>query len=311
MEYLMKKAIKKVSLVGLGALGVLYADHIAKHIPFDDLRIVADKSRIQKYENEGVYCNGNLCHFNYVLPEDVVEPADLLIFSVKYTHLQEAIVAVKNHVGENTIIISVLNGIESEKDIAKAYGQQHLLYCVAQGMTASKIGNQMTYKHKGLLCFGELNETTNSDQVERLKNFFDAISMPYEINNHMNIKLWSKLMVNVGINQTVAYYQTNNQAIQKEGPERSMMIAAMEEVLLVADKEGIGILREDLNYWLKIIDGLSPEGSPSMAQDVKAKRYSEVDLFAGTIVRLAEKYDLKVPINEAFYNYFIKLEDGY
>ncbi|ADO82959.1 ketopantoate reductase family protein [Ilyobacter polytropus] len=307
----MNHSIKKVSIIGLGALGVMYAEHLSQKMKFEDLRIIADQKRIDRYKEEGIYCNGKKCHFNYVTPDEIVKPSDLLIFAVKYTHLQEAIEAVRHHVGEDTIILSVLNGIESERDIAKVYGEDHNLYCVAQGMTAAKVGNQMTYKHKGMLCFGELNENKNTEKVECLKRVFDKVEMPYEINNQMAVKLWSKLMINVGVNQTVAYFNTTNQTIQKEGPERDMMIAAMKEVQMVAQKEGIILEDREIDYWLNIMDGLNPAGMPSMAQDVKAKRYSEVELFAGTIVRLGKKHNVPVPVNTEFYRYFIELEAGY
>lgn len=307
----MNYPIKKVSIIGLGALGVMYAEHLSQKMDFEDLRIIADQKRIDRYKQEGVYCNGKKCNFNYVAPSLEVEPADLLIFAVKYTHLQEAIEAVKNHVGENTIILSVLNGIESERDIANVYGEEHNLYCVAQGMTATKTENKMTYINKGLLCFGELDENHNNEKVERLKTFFDKVEMPYEINNQMAVKLWSKLMVNVGINQTLSYFNSTNEAVQKKGPERDMMKAAMKETLVIAQKEGVALKEREIDYWLEIIDSLEPEGMPSMVQDLRAKRYSEVELFAGTIVRLGKKHHIPVPVNTEFYRYFTELEAEY
>lgn len=307
----MINSIEKVSIIGLGALGILYAEHISTKIPFENLRIIADQNRIDRYKSQGIYCNDKKCAFNYVTPDLEVEPADLLIIAVKYTHLKEAITAVEGHIGSQTIILSVLNGIESENDIALKYGQEHMLYCVAQGMTAHKNGNQMNYNNKGIICFGELKAEGNSKKVNRVKAFFDFIEMPYEINNQMEIKLWSKLMINVGINQTIAYYKSNNGAVQKQGEQRDMMIAAMEEVLDVATQKGIGLTRESIKYWLNIIDTLHPEGMPSMAQDIKAKRLSEIELFAGTITRLGHELGIDVPVNELFYQHFKELEKTY
>ncbi len=59
-----------------------------------------------------------------------------------------------------------------------------------------------------------------------------------------------------------------------------------------------------MDYWLNIIDTLEPDGSPSMAQDVKAGRKTEVELFAGTIVDLAKKHKISVPMNEMFLKHF-------
>ena len=303
----MVKSIKKVSLIGLGALGIMYSEHMLNQMPYEDLRIIADAARVKKYRENGIYCNNKRCEFNYVTPEEDVEPADLLIFAVKYTQLQEAIKAVERHVGKDTIILSVLNGIVSEADIGEVYGDVHNLYCVAQGMTAVKEGNHLTFMNKGILCFGELDATEDSEKVLSVKNFFDQIHMPYEINNQMQTKLWSKLLVNVGINQTVAYYGTSNQGVQVPGEARDMMVAAMEEVVQVARPEGVTLGQVDIDYWLRLISSLEAEGMPSMAQDVKAGRETEVELFAGTILNLGKKHGIDVPINKMFYKYFTEM----
>lgn len=302
---MMDKSIERVSLIGLGALGILYAEHIQQAIGKENLRIIADRNRISRYKSDGIFYNGNICDFNYVLPDDPVEPADLILFAVKFNGLDDAIRKAQRHVGPDTIILSVLNGVVSERIIAEAFGKDHLLYTVAQGMTAVKEKNYMTCHQKGILCFGELDAKKNSEKVERVKRFFDRIKLPYEINNQMKTKLWSKLMINVGVNQTVGYFNATNQIVQKQGEARDMVVAAMEEVLTIAKKEGVGLTRNDIDYWLKIIDNLEPEGSPSMAQDVKAGRNTEVDLFAGTIVSLARKHGVSVPVNEMFLKHFI------
>ena len=69
----MTHSIKKVSLIGLGSLGVMYAEHLSQKMDFEDLRIIADQNRIDRYKQEGIYCNGNKCHFNYIAPNFIVE----------------------------------------------------------------------------------------------------------------------------------------------------------------------------------------------------------------------------------------------
>jgi len=300
----MSKPIGKVSIIGLGALGILYGEHFLRRMPREDLRIIADRDRIDKYRKEGIFCNGQICPFLYVTPDSPVDPADLLIVAVKYTALDEAIKIIKGHVGPDTIILSVLNGVVSEAEIGEVYGHEHLLYTVAQGMTASKVRNQMIYRTKGILSFGELDAEENSEKVERVKAFFDSVELPYEINNQMKLKLWSKWMLNTGINQTVAYFNATNELVQKEGEAREMMIDTMKEAIAVASKESVNLSQEDILYWLKIIDTLAPNERPSMAQDVNAGRSTEVALFAGTVVKLAKKHALSVPLNERFLQYF-------
>lgn len=299
--------IKKVSIIGLGALGILFGNHFSKRLPKEDVRIIADRERIEKYKREHVYCNGEPCDFYYVTPEEPCEPADLLIFTVKYEGLHDAIQAVHHHVGKDTIILSALNGITSEGIIGQVYGMDKILYSVAQGMDAVKVGNKLTYDHMGMICFGG----QNFDKVERVAAFFDKIDFPYEVDTNMNKRLWGKFMLNVGVNQTVAVYNSNYGEIQKEGEARETMIAAMREVMTLSEYEEVNLTEADLNYWLCVLATLSPEGKPSMAQDLEARRFSEVALFAGAVLQMGEKHQVPTPVNKKLYDTIKSIESTY
>jgi 2-dehydropantoate 2-reductase len=303
--------IKKVSIIGLGALGILFGNHLAKRMPKEDVRIIADRKRIDKYKEEHVYCNGELCDFHYVTPEEPCEPADLLIFTVKYEGLYDAILAVQHHVGKDTIILSALNGITSEGIIGQVYGLDKILYSVAQGMDAVKVGNKLTYDHMGMLCFGDQKPGGISDKVKSVAAFFDKIDLPYEVDTNMNNRLWGKFMLNVGVNQTVAVYKSNYGEVQREGEARETMIAAMREVITLSEYEGVNLTEADLNYWLNVLAALSPEGKPSMAQDLEARRYSEVSLFAGAVLEMGEKHRLPTPVNKKLYDAIRSIESTY
>lgn len=303
--------IKKVSLIGLGALGTLFGNRLAKNMPKEDLRIIADGDRIKRYEKDKIYCNGKVCNFNYVTPMEQCGPADLLIFTVKYNGLKDAIKSVKNHVGENTIILSALNGITSETIIGETYGIDKIIYCVAQGMDAVKVGNKLTYHNMGMLCFGENEPGFISERVKTVARFFEKTGVPYEAVTDMQQRLWGKFMLNVGINQTVAVYQTNYGGVQKEGEARDTMISAMREVIAISGKEGINLTEDDLIYWLKIVSTLNGEGKPSMAQDMESRRFSEVELFSGAVLQFGKKHNIATPVNQMLYDKIKTVESRY
>ena len=303
--------IKKVSIIGLGALGVLFGHHLSKKMRTEDLRIIADQDRILRYENEKIYSNGEPCNFHYVTPEEDCGPADLLIISVKYNGLENAIESIKNHVGDHTIIISLLNGITSETIIGETYGMDKVLYCVAQGMDAVKVGNELTYDHMGMLCFGSKEPGVISPNAKKVADFFEQMDVPFELDTDMYRRQWGKFMLNVGVNQTVAIYKSNYGEIQREGKAREIMIAAMREVIALSKKEGVHLTEKDLGYWLKVLGSLSPNGKPSMAQDVEAQRISEVELFAGTVIELGRKYEMPTPVNQELYDKIKSMERHY
>lgn len=303
--------IKTVSIIGLGALGILFGNQLSKKMDFENLRIIADEGRIEKYKKELIYCNNEICNFQYITPETKSTPADLVIFAVKFNSLDDAIKAASNQIGENTIILSALNGISSEEIIGNAFGMDKVLYCVAQGMDAVKTGNHLTYSNKGILCFGEKEPNIISEKVQRVSSFFDNVDFPYEAVTNMYQRQWGKLMLNVGVNQTVAVYESNYGTIQKEGPARNTMINAMKEVMYLSPFEGVTLTDTDLKYWLNILDTLSPDGKPSMRQDLENHRFSEVELFSGTIIRLGKKHKIQTPVNQMLYDQIKDIEKNF
>ena len=306
-----RMTIQKVSIIGMGALGILFGNHLSKKMPKENLRIIADSERISRYKTDKLYCNGEQCEFHYVSPEEDCMAADLLIFAVKFNGLEDAIQAAEKHVGEQTIILSLLNGITSEQIIGERFGIEKVLYCVAQGMDAVKTGNQLTYDNMGMICFGDRLPGTIYPKAEAVSRFFDRMELPYELDINMEKRQWGKFMLNVGVNQTVAVYKSNYGGVQKVGEMREKMIAAMREVIALSKKAGADLSEEDLQYWLKVLGTLGPDKKPSMAQDVEAHRYSEVELFAGTVISLGKRYEVPTPVNQELYEWIKEIESKY
>jgi len=305
------KKIETVAIVGLGALGTLFGNILSKRMEKESLRIIADAGRIERYKRDQVFSNGEACVFHYVTPHEKTSPADLILIAVKSLQLNDAIVSVQNQVGPDTLILSLLNGISSERVIADAYGMDKVIYCVAQGMDALKEDNRLTYTRMGKLCIGPKNGGTNPEKVQRIVDFFEGVGFPYEVDTHMLKRMWGKFMLNVGVNQTVAVFGPDYEAVFREGQQRETMIAAMREVMELSQLERIDLTEEDIAYWLKILGTLNPKGKPSMRQDVEAWRYSEVELFSGTVLALAKKHGVSVPVNQMLYDSIHKIEAGY
>ncbi len=301
--------IKSVSLIGLGALGVLFGHQLSQKVA--DFTVVADQARIDRYVKDGIYSNGEKCEFRYAVPKHTDRPADLIIFAVKYNSLDEAIEVVRGRVGEHTILLSLLNGISSEEVIGNAFGINKVVYCVAEQMDAVKVGNRLIYANKGKLVFGDKQPGVITENVRAVDEFLSAAEIPHTIETQMIKKLWSKFMVNVGVNQVVAVYGDHYADIQKPGVPRDMMIAAMREVMALSEKEGIYLNETDFEYWMNVLDSINPEGKPSMRQDVESKRLSELELFAGTVLRLGRKHHLKMPVNAMLYEEMKKIESTY
>lgn len=304
------REIKTAGVVGLGALGTLYTHLLTEGLGKEHVLVLADENRIRRYETEGVYFNGTLCDFNYTAAEKCTEKLDLLIFAVKFGGLEAAIEECRHLVDEDTTLISVLNGVSSEEIIGNAFTAQQVVWCVAQKMSARKEGSRVTVKPLGELALG-VPAGMDTQHLHRLTAFFDAIHFPYSLPEDIRLQMWSKLLCNVGTNQPTMVFECGFGGLQVEGRPREVMFAAMREVMAVANAEGIPLSEADIDYWVEVLDSFPPESETSMRQDGKAHRKSEVELFAGTICRYAEKHGLEVPTNTWLYNEVKRIEATY
>lgn len=297
--------INKIALIGAGALGVLYGSRLIEAFGNERVYFIADQECTARYKKTPFTCNGKICDFRYVEDTMKTETVDLIIVAVKYTGIDQAVKSIRNFVGRETMIISLLNGIASEEVIAEAFGQEHLLYCVAQGMDAVKEGSDVHYDNGGILLLGS-QDNTRTAPLQAVAKILETADIPYKIPCDIHYCLWNKLMLNTGVNQTAAVFETNYGGLQKEGEARDLMLKAMEEARIAAAYEGVCLTEADIAEWLRVLDSLNPEGMPSMRQDTKARRKTEVDLFSGTICKLGKNTALKRQSMIISMNRFIK-----
>jgi 2-dehydropantoate 2-reductase len=144
-----------------------------------------------------------------------------------------------------------------------------------------------------------------------LTDFLDLSGIEYEVCPDIRRAMWNKFMINVGINQTCMVYETNyGGATDPDSRACKDMEKAMHEVIAVAKAEGIVLTEEDFEKDMEILRGLNPEGTPSMRQDALAGRPSEVELFAGTMLRLAAQHGIDVPVNRQYHKRIREMERG-
>ena len=75
----------------------------------------------------------------------------------------------------------------------------------------------------------------------------------------------------------------------------------MKEAELIAKLEGVKNSEKMLPEAVSTIMSMLPETKTSMLQDIEAGRKTEVDIFAGTVLKLAEKHSVSTPYNKIVY----------
>ncbi|MCD8505757.1 MAG: 2-dehydropantoate 2-reductase [Alkalibacterium thalassium] len=248
--------------------------------------------------------------FNYVLESEKSTPADLIIVCTKSLALDSALNSMKNQVGEESTILSLINGISSEGILGREFGHEKIIPTVAIGMDATRDGQDVRSKVKGWLQIG-VDSPDKQKRLDAVKSIFEEAQFPYAVEEDITLKIWEKFMMNVGVNQVVMVNQSNFGGVQTGGKYHNQARSAMEEVVEIAQAEGISLEHKHVQKAFDIIDTVDSDGMPSMRQDGLAKRLSEVELFSGTILKKAEEYDLDCPVNRYLYEEVQKIEAEY
>lgn len=293
----MVKQIENVLICGLGAIGCIYADRL-NNIPNVNLKILLDDNRLKKYQNSKIFFNDKELNVDYVTPDNTDFSADLIIIAVKYHGLFEIIKQIKNFVTEDTVIISLLNGISSEQLIADIYGWSKVLYSFYVGDSAIREGFEVKHNGRNKIVFG--SENPNNKNIERLKIFFDSVGIRYEIPSDIIHALWLKFILNISWNQPSAILGMDFGGMKNSKHYRELMINVMTEAISIAKAEGVNNTESFLEEGLLAFDNMAAYGKTSMLQDIEAGRKTEVDMFAGEIIKLGEKHNIPTPYNTVF-----------
>jgi len=292
--------IGDIQIIGAGAVGSAYAALLYDMDP-NCVSFLASGNRLARLREQGIVVNGKAYSIPVLDAGASHPPADLLIVAVKHYHLPQAIGEMKNAIGDRTIVVSLMNGIDSEERIGTVYGPEKLLYAVVVGIDALRQGNAVTYTSQGKIFFGEKGSRGPSRRVEKVRELFDRAGINYVVPDDIVHDMWWKFMINVGINQASAVTGGNYGVFQRPGPARELMIASMGEVIVLAGKMGIELTENDVEKWYAVLAGLGPEGKTSMLQDMEAGRKTEVEMLSGVVIALGRKHGVPVPINEDLY----------
>ncbi len=306
----MKESIESIVVVGAGALGAAYAgmlyDMDSRCVSF-----VAGGDRYERLCRNGLIVNGNHYNIPVLRPEDLATPDDLVIVAVKYHQLQAALRDMENRVGEETTIISVMNGLDSEEQIGVVYGQEKVLYAISVGIDALREENRVNYARQGKICFGEANNTILTAKVKRVQELFAKAGIIYETPPDMVHAIWWKFMVNVGINQASAVLRAPFSVFQTSPEAINLMHSAMREVILLSGKTGVNLTEEDIETFNKFLQNINPQGKTSMLQDIEAGRKTEVEMLAGKVIELGKKLNIPTPVNQKLFDIIRKIEATY
>ena len=288
--------INTVSVIGIGAVGAIYAWRLSEYLGYEKVRVIVNESRLARYKHEGMHLNGTKINYQFVTPIEQVEPADLLIVATKNHHLLQAIEDCRKHVGPSTVILSLLNGIDSERLLAARFGAEKVLYGFTTALDSTRLGTHIDFSTEGIIYLGE-KDNTNTPRIQEIVKLFSDAKIAYQVPENIEREQWAKFMVNVSINTISAITRATYGHCAHIEAIRTLIVDTQQEVIALAKAAGIeGLDEAYIDKYQKIFASLEYHGKTSMLQDIEAGRPTENEWFCIRASKLGKELGVPTPL---------------
>jgi 2-dehydropantoate 2-reductase len=303
----------KIVIVGPGAMGCLFAAFLSK--AKEEIWLLdKDKERAQRLSQSGISIEGISGNWQSLVkitadPEEIGQ-ADLIIICVKSYDTKDAIVEAMPIVGQNTKVLTLQNGIGNIEIISEVAGGEKVIGAVTNlGATLIDVG-KVRHAGRGETVVGRIDGRIPVE-MRSIREIFNKVGFETRISRDIKGLLWSKLIINVGINALTAITRLNNgRLIEFEGTRKILREAVLEAVR-IAKRKRIKLIYDDPLGKVEAVCEATATNVSSMLQDVLRKKRTEIDFINGVIVRQGQELGIPVLVNSVLVDLVKTIEASY
>ena len=295
----------EIAIVGAGVLGSIFGGLFLEK-GFNVTLIEVLKERVRLIDKEGLWLqwpDGERTHSRISITSkvDEVGAKDVVMIAVKGYHTRSAIESAMPMIGNDTIVLSVQNGLGNLETIAETVGPKRVVGGITahSGMPVSM--NEVRYIGGlgPLLVIGPYDGVSRPG-FENMVEQFQAVGLDVHTTSDINSVIWKKLIANVSTNVVAALTGLTGSIAVKHEPSVKIIEALSQELSQVARAKGIDFpeLDDPLDFSLKAFAS-TKDNRVSMLQDVEAGRPTEIGTLNEVIVSEGRRFNIPTPYNEA------------
>jgi 2-dehydropantoate 2-reductase len=303
----------KIAVIGAGAVGSIFTAQLAK--------AGHDITLIDKYpQRAALLCESGMnvtgARGEYHTPINAVTdaadlgPVDLVLVCVKAYDTQKAIEQHLALVNEQTAVMTLQNGLGNVEQICKVVDPKNVLGgTTAQGGYLTGDG-ALFHAGNGPTHIGEPSGQS-TPRILEIATMFSNAGIETHVSDNVDVLIWTKLVINVGLNALTALLHVNNGLTAKLEPSRAVQKAAVAEALLVAKAAGIPLNAEEVAQKVIDVANVTFENVNSMLSDVMKKRRTEIAYINGAVCDKGAQHGIATPVNQTLTNLIRATETAY
>ena len=298
--------IKKVAVLGAGAVGSYVIWGLSSRNDIE-LGVIAEGERAERLKQNGCTINGKIYHPEVWNPRET-DAVDLLIVALKYGSLSSALESIHKVTSENTIIMSLMNGVDSEEIIAEKVGEEHLLPAVIKVAShKEEDGYHFDPETTIGIIFGELTAPYDSERIRAIEELFNDTGIHFRATEYAREEMWSKFRLNVCNNLPQAILGAGVGCYRDSVHMKAISDGLKGELEAIAQAKGIDLSKTEASSGRG--SAVPPSARYSTLQDLDAGRHTEIDMFSGALIRMGKELGIPTPYNEYTYHMIKALEE--
>lgn len=314
----------KITVVGPGALGCLIGGFLAK--AGEDLWFLDKHSeRATKLRNDGIKIEGISGEHN-IKVKATCEPkeigtSDLIIICVKSYDTEAATKNAKAIVSNDTLVLTLQNGLGNVEIIGEIVGQDRVIGGTTSHGSTTLGDGHIRHAGKGETIIGRWYQPSTRKGVkkwqiprrrlEEVASILRKANFETKVSDNIKEIIWSKLIINVGINALTAITRLRNGGLLEYEWTKNVMRQAVLEATKVAKRRRINLIYSDPIKKVESICSSTADNLSSMLQDILKKKRTEIDYINGAIVSEGENLEIPTPVNSVLTDLVKTIEASY
>jgi len=303
----------KIVIVGPGAMGCLFGAFLSKSK--EEIWLLDKfKERAAKINENGISLEGVSGSWQAKVkatanPQDI-GTSDLILICVKSFNTKQAIEQIMPLLGKNTKILTLQNGMGNIEVIAELTAEDRVIGGVTnEGATLIDIG-KIHHAGRGQTIIGMIDGKTPVE-MRGIREVFNKVGFDTKMSRDIKSLIWSKLIINVGINALTAITGLSNGKLTEFEGTKRILRDAVTEAARIAKRKRIKLIYDDPLAKVEAVCEGTSKNLSSMLQDVLRKKRTEVHFINGVIVRLGQELGIDVPTNKFLVDIIKTIETSY
>ncbi len=303
----------KIVVLGSGTIGSLYGAFLST-VNDNEVILVGRNPHVAAIHSKGLQIRGIMGEYTFYL--DAVEEAteitdaDLILLTTKTYDTIPAIKTAKHLIDKGAYVMLIQNGLGTEERVAEEIHTTKVLRATTcMGALRTEPGI-VTATGCGLTELGS-RYPENYDYVVKMTDMLRKCGFEVSASKNIEGVVWTKTLVNCGINPVGALTGFTNGEVYKNPQLRNLVIQLVEEAVKIVNALGIELTTDDpVRYTLGTAKATG-NNINSMLQDIQAGKKTEIDSITGEIIRLGKELGIKTPMNESVYALIKAIESKY